>query len=294
MRNNLTIAVIGLGLIGGSILKSLKNKGFNLIGISKSEETLKKAKALDIANECSTDISKIAPANAVFICAPINTVTSLIEETGKFASPDCIITDVASIKSFIIDYVNNSDFPVNFTGGHPMAGTENKGIEAASDDLFDGTKWVLTPSKWSKPEDIKKLGNLINILGAKTIITDPYKHDKAVALISHLPLLISQAIFGMVSDYPDKDVGELALKLAASGFRDTTRLAATNPELAKDILLKNKTFIRETIIDLKDYLAQLDKNLDLKEKDFIELVENYAIKRKKMYSSEGKNIYGKI
>jgi prephenate dehydrogenase len=291
MHKQSTISVIGIGLIGGSILKALKPKGFNLIGVSKSKETIEKAKKLDIANEYSNNIDAIKDSQVVFICTPINTIIPIIDQVRKTVAPDCIITDVASLKGFIIDYVNGYKFPANFIGGHPMAGTENTGVDHAMDTLFEEAKWVLTPSKWTDNEDIRELEELIHLTGAKTLISDPYKHDKAVTLISHLPLLVSQALFGLVNDYPDEDIKELALKLAASGFRDSTRLAATNPELAKDILLKNKAYIREAANNLKDYLSLLDKNLDLNEEEFIDLVTDLAAKRKTMYSSEGKNIY---
>lgn len=291
MPDTPTIAVIGLGLIGGSILKALRPKEFHLIGVSRSEETVKKAIKLDLANECSTNIELVQKAKVVFICTPINKTIETIDKVRKIVSPDCIITDVASLKGFIMDYVNDYDFPTNFIGGHPMAGTENTGIDYAVDNLFEGAKWVLTPSRWSGTEDIRRLEELTSLLGAKSIIADSYQHDKAVTLISHLPLLLSQSLFGMVSDYPDKNIKELALKLAASGFRDTTRLAATNPELAKDILLKNKAYIREAVNGLKDYLTELDKNLDLNENEFINPIKNLASKRKDMYSPEGKNIY---
>ena len=107
---------------------------------------------------------------------------------------------------------------MNFIGGHPMAGTENKGIDFAADNLFEGAKWVLTPSKWSKKEDMHILEKLIGNLGAKPIIADPYEHDKAVALISHLPLLLSQALFGFVYNYDDKNIQELALKASFKRF----------------------------------------------------------------------------
>lgn len=291
MQKKPVIAVIGLGLIGGSILKALKPKGFYLIGVSRSNETVKKAFEQGLVDEYSTDIESVKEANIVFICTPINIILETIDKVRKVVAPDCIITDVASIKGFIMDYVNDYHFPTTFVGGHPMAGTENTGIDYAADNLFEGAKWVLTPSKWSDAEDLQELVNLIHLMGAKTIIADSYEHDKAVTLISHLPLLLSQSLFGFVRNYSDENIKELALKLAASGFRDTTRLAATNPELAKDILLKNKAFVRESISGLKDYLSELDKNLDLNEDEFINLVNKLANQRRSMYSPEGKNVY---
>ena len=171
-----------------------------------------------------------------------------------------------------------------------MAGTENKGVDYAVKSLFEGAKWVLTPSKWSNNEGMETLKEIINILGATTIIADPYDHDKAVALISHMPLLLSQALYGLIYNYKDKKIGELALNLAASGFRDTTRLAATNPELAKDMLSGNKQNIYESVEDFKFYLDFMQNNLDSNQNEFFKLLEEIASNRGKMYSLEGKNI----
>jgi len=291
MSKDFTIAVIGLGLIGGSILKALGPKNFHLIAVSGREETIVKAKELGLADEYSTDIEAVKDAKIVFICTPIHKIIPFIDKVSQVVSPDCIITDVASLKGFIIDHVDNCEFLINFIGGHPMAGTEHKGIDNAIDNLFENAKWVLTPSRWSESQDIEELKEVISSIGAKVIIANPYEHDKAVALISHLPLLLSQSLFGMVDKYPDENIRDLALSLAASGFRDTTRLAATNPELAKDMLLLNKINIREAVKNLEDYLSKMDKNLDLDEEKFIEIAEELATNRKDLYSPEGKNIY---
>lgn len=290
MTKDFVIAVIGIGLIGGSVLKALNHKNFHLIGISRSEGTLNKAKELNLADEYSNNPESVKNAKVVFICTPINQIIPTIEIIRKIVSPDCIITDVASLKGFILDYVNDYHFPTNFIGGHPMAGTENKGVEYSVDNLFENAKWVLTPSKWADTEDLKKLEELVHFMGAKTILADPYDHDKAVALISHMPLLLSQALFGFISQYPDGGIRELALKLASSGFRDTTRLAATNPELAKDMLVQNKLNVREAVGDLINYLTHLDRDLNLNEEEFTDIIQKIASKRKSMYSPDGKNI----
>jgi len=291
MSKEFSIAVVGLGLIGGSLLKALRPKNFHLIGVSGREETVSKARKQNLADEYSTDINAVKDAKIVFICTPIHKIISFIDQISKIVSSDCIITDVGSLKGFIADYVDNAEFPVNFIGGHPMAGTEHKGIDNAVDNLFEDAKWVLTPSKWSESRDIESLKELIKEIGAKVIIANPHEHDRAVALISHLPLLVSQSLFGIVYKYSDESTKDLALSIAASGFRDTTRLAATNPELAKDMLLLNKVNIREAAKDFVNYLLSMDKNLDLEEEKFMKITEELVTNRKNLYSPEGKNIY---
>ncbi len=285
-----SIAVIGLGLIGGSILKGLKNKGYELLGVARRQETINYALAEKIIDKGSTNIDLIKEADIIFVCVPINKTIETIELVCSQTKPEAIITDVASLKKDIIDFINTKTSPVRFIGGHPMAGTENKGLEAASENLFEGAKWVLTPSKWVHQEDINTLCPIIENLGAKIVFAEPSQHDKAVALISHFPLFLSQALFQMVDKYPEKDVSKLALTLAASGFRDMTRLASTNPELSKDMLINNKENIIETIKELSKNLKDLERTLVENEKNFINIIEDLAKERKKMYSADGKNI----
>lgn len=239
-----TIAVIGLGLIGGSILKGLKGKGYNIVGYSQNPDTVKKA--LEQGLISGTDIHE---ADIIFVCTPINMTIDTIKEVIKTAKPEAIITDVASIKGFIMDFVNESPTPINFIGGHPMAGTEHKGIDASFETLFKGAKWVLTPSKWCS--DTSLLQEIILELGAEAVVAESAEHDRAVALISHMPLFLSKALLEFVENHPEH---ELALKLASSGFTSMTRLAHTNPELANDMLTGNKTnilrAIDEFILDL--------------------------------------------
>lgn len=285
-----TIAVIGLGLIGGSILKGLKDKGFELLGIARRKETIDQALAENIINKGSTGIELACKADLIFVCTPINKTIETINLLSSKVKPETIITDVASLKGEILDFINTIQSPVRFIGGHPMAGTENKGLDASSENLFEEAKWVLTPSKWSNQEDLIKLSSVIEKLGAKIVITDPIQHDKAVALISHMPLFLSQSLFGMVKAYPDKDISELALTLASSGFRDMTRLATTNPELSKDMLIQNKENVFMAVKELKKYLDKLEKELIEDEENFVKTIEKTASQRKEMYSSEGKNV----
>jgi len=285
-----SIAVVGLGLIGGSILRGLKGKGFELIGVSRSKDTVAKALELGIADIASTDLEILSKADVVFIAVPMNKIIETIINTAKVVKPDCIITDCASLKGFVIDFVNNQNLNTRFVGGHPMAGTENKGIDSSEEKLFEGAKWVLTPSKYSNQKDIEKLDGIISLLGAKTILSDAKEHDIAVTLISRLPLVISQALFGFVKDYPDKNIGELALKLASSGFRDTTRLAATNSELAKDMFLNSKEILENACDGFEKYFRSLS-DIRSNEQELATLTEKISQDRKNMYSAQGKNVY---
>ena len=285
-----TIAVVGLGLIGGSILKGLRGKGFKLSGIARRNETIVQALAEKIIDEGSIKLDLACKADLIFVCTPINKTIETINYLSSRVKPETIITDVASLKGNILDLVNTSQPPFRFIGGHPMAGTENKGLDSSFETVFEGAKWVLTPSKWSNKQDLANISSVIEKLGAKIVIADPAQHDKAVALISHTPLLLSQALFRTVENYSEKDVSELAMILAASGFRDMTRLASANPELSKDMLTKNKANVLEIVKELKNCLEELEKELVENEDNYEKIIEKIAFQRKQMYSFEGKNI----
>lgn len=283
-----TIAVIGLGLIGGSLLKALKDKGYKLIGISRRQSTVDKALKDRIVRYASIDINLVKEADLVFICTPINKTIDTIELIKDKVKPTCIITDAASLKGFVLEHVNNSATKIRFVGGHPMAGTENRGIEAAVDGLFNKAKWVLTPSKWSNDSDILDLQKVLISIGARPILAKAEAHDKAVALISHMPMLISQALFKSVSE--NQEVGDLAFKLAASGFRDMTRLSMSNVEMASDMINLNRDNIMSALVDVIRCANDLNENFNTENSDFIHKYGKLIKLRKEMYNSDGNNI----
>lgn len=290
MQEIKSIAVIGLGLIGGSILKGLQGKGYDLYGVSRREETINQALEENLIIKGSTNIDLACEADLIFICTPINKTIETINLLASKVKPEAIITDVASVKERIMDFVYLSPDKIRFIGGHPMAGKENKGLDSSDESLFIDAKWVLTPSKYADEGDVKTLSVIIKKLGAKIIIAEPAQHDKAVALISHMPLLLSQGLFRTVDNYSDIEISQLAITLASSGFRDMTRLAATNSELTKDMLFQNKKNVIESVKEFKKYLEGLEKELIEDEENFMRIAEKLACNRKQMYSPEGKNI----
>jgi arogenate dehydrogenase (NADP+) len=286
-----TIAVVGLGLIGGSIVKKLKNSDYRLIGVSGRQSTVDKALQEGLIAEGSTDIGIIKDADVVFVTVPVDKTIPILEEVFAVAKKDAIITDGASVKGAIMDFVNAYPTPVNFIGGHPMAGTENRGLEASFAELFGGAKWVLCPSKWTTLEDMNTLAGIIRQLGAETVTADPLEHDRAVALVSHMPLLLSQALLSLVASYPEESVRELAMQIAAGGFRDMTRIAATNPELTLNMLGENRENVRAFLEKFIMRAGGLSALLDDREK-YVEVSGKIADIRRAMYSPDGKNVFG--
>ena len=231
------IGIIGLGLIGGSLFKDLK-KSYDVIAVSKSQNGDKIFKNYGILKD----------RDIIFVCSPMNKTLQILDELEKFILPNTIVTDVCSLKQF----VSNKERSYKFIPSHPMAGTEHKGFENSFEGLFKNAKWVIT----RKDEKISQAGEeklieIINFVGAKPVFTTPEKHDEAVAMISHMPMVVAQALMLMAEENP------LALEIASSGFRDMTRLALSNEEMAIDMVSMNHKNIEQSILKLYKSIGEL-------------------------------------
>jgi len=263
------IGIVGLGLIGGSIFKSLlKSSKHSFYVVTRNKETVEKTKKLGA--EAGSEFDILKECEVVFVCTPIKNTSETLDKLEGVVKNECIVCDTASIKGFVCKKTR----PYKFIPTHPMAGTENSGYDYSFGELFEGAKWVITPFEYANTEIIEEL---IKETGAKSIITTPEKHDEAVALISHFPMLLSQILFKTAED------NELALLLASSGFRDTTRLAMTNTELAEDMINFNGKNIEKA---LKKFTSETENFRS----DYRKKIEVIAEKRRKMYSKDGKNI----
>ena len=230
------IGVIGLGLIGGSIFKDLIKLGYEVVGISKSQTGINIYK----------DYSRLKDCEIVFVCSPMNKTLSILDELENYLPSNTIVTDVCSLKRF----VSQKQRPYIFIPSHPMAGTEKQGFENSFEGLFKNAKWVITPIN-NIDESLQKLSYIINQLGANIVITTPQEHDEAVALISHMPMVVAQGIFKAASE------NKLALEIASSGFRDMTRLAMSNTEMANDMVSMNADNIEKSILNLYKSIGDL-------------------------------------
>lgn len=267
------IGIVAIGLIGGSILKSLSQReDLEIFVVSRNLQSLEKAK--EYTNNVSTELTSLNDCDVIFTCTPIGNTLETLDALEPIAKKSCIVTDVSSVKEFVM----KKQRPYIFIGSHPMAGTENSGFDASFKELFERAKWVITPSKGTPEKELHTLKSIIEIIGAKPIICDAAKHDKAVALISHMPMLISQAIFDCASE------NDLALSLASSGFRDMTRLAMSNTNMANDMLIYNKENIEKACDDM---ILSLNK---LSGENYHEMISEIKSSREKMYSKEGKNL----
>lgn len=263
------VAIIGLGLIGGSLGLALRQAkaarqvaGFdNLKGVG---DRARKLGAIDQA--CSSLAEAARGAELIILATPVGEMRFLLQQLATCASPGAVVTDVASTKAQVIswaeEYLPSTIF---FVGGHPIAGKETNGIEAAQADLFKQCVYCLTPTKRTSPAALDKVVALIDTLGARMRFLEPPEHDGMVAGVSHLPYIASIALMQTAALNPAWDD---ASRLAANGFRDTTRLAAGSPAMHRDICLTNSEAITRWLSDyiavlstLRERIAARDQNL---------------------------------
>ncbi len=266
------IGIISLGLIGGSLFKCLSRTEYEIFAVTRNKETIGKARHW--SNNVSDNINDIKDCDVIFVASPINKTLEILDKLEETVSPNTIVLDCASVKEFVMQKRR----PYKFIGSHPMAGTEFSGYEASFKELFEGAKWVFTPSENTTETELETVEKIINKTGAQVIIADAKEHDEAAALISHMPLLVSQALFKTASE------NKLALKLASSGFRDMTRLAMSNLEMATDMNCYNYTNIHSALQKLFESIQELEKETNSKTFSDIKKLRN------NMYNSEGKNI----
>jgi prephenate dehydrogenase len=255
------IAIIGVGLIGGSIGLALKKSSpdIRIVGIPHREETIQEAINRGAIDEGTTDPKKgVAEADIVFICTPINLIIPVLKEIAPALKKGAIVTDVGSSKGEIVSRADKiMPRGTYFVGGHPMAGKEKVKIEAAEADLFKERIYILTPTSKTSKKALDQIAMLVSQLGAKVIEMDPKLHDLVVAGISHMPLAVAAALVGTV-EYAEKGKDEM-MRCAASGFRDTTRIASGDPILGVDMFTSNKKAVLKMLSAFKKSISRIEK-----------------------------------
>jgi prephenate dehydrogenase len=230
-------AVVGTGLIGGSIGLALRARGWHVTGDDADPHTASAALAAGALDAVGHD----PDAEVTFVAVPVGSVP----DAARVAlAGGGVVTDVGSVKSPVVAAV---DHP-RFVGGHPMAGSEALGIDGARADLFDAATWVLTPTATTDPQAQATVHGLVRSLGAEVVTLSPDDHDRLVATVSHVPHLTAATLMGLASDRARSDAA--LLRLAAGGFRDMTRIAAGDPGIWLDICTDNRTAILDVLDDL--------------------------------------------
>ena len=269
------IAIIGLGLIGGSLALALKKasaRGAEIVGFSRSAQTIAVARKCGAIDQAAKNLaSAVSGADMVVIATPVMVTKEVLASISEHLSPKCVVTDTGSTKVQVMQWAGEYLSPkVSFIGGHPMAGKETSGINEAEADLFQGCVYCLTPSSCATPQAVRKLKRLVESIGAKPFFIDAETHDNLVAGVSHLPMLLSAAF--VTATTKSRLWPEMA-KLAAGGYRDLSRLASGNPQMNRDICLTNQ----EKIVDWLDrYIEVLKGYRDLVAEDSDELSKMLA------------------
>lgn len=268
--SGLTIGIIGLGLIGGSLAKSIKriHPDYTLIAYNRNQNILFKAKSEGVINVCASSIdTTFHQCDYIFLCTPVETNEEILCRLKPLIKPSCILSDVGSVKTNIHLCIVRQNLEANFIGGHPMSGSEKTGYENSTDYLLENAYYALTPTPCTSDENLEALQSLLESIGALPIVLDYQEHDYAVAAISHLPHIIAAGLVNLVKM---SDSERRFMKtIAAGGFKDITRIASSSPEVWQQICMANEKNISELLERYIQYLSEIKHSIDKKDEKAI-------------------------
>jgi len=250
------IGIVGLGLIGGSLGLKLQSLNHQIYGIANNESNKKKAKEKKLANFVSCDLNLLKECELIILALPIKDLINPSERLVASIPQESLVTDVGSVKEPIVNKWENLH-PL-FIGSHPMAGTEKKGVDSGFENLFKNAMWVITPTKNSNLNAIKTISELIKSMDCAICQASPKEHDKAVSLISHLPIFLASALIEAAHTKNNLSLTNLAQKLASSGFSDTSRVGGGNEQLGLELAMNNQINILNAINNFKNKLNLLE------------------------------------
>lgn len=259
------ISILGTGLIGSSVglaLAARPNRQYDIVGADRDRSNARTAKKLGaIDREVGSLEECVSGAGLVIIATPVMAARHILQEIGPYLTAGAVVTDVCSTKADIMrwaeEYLPDT---VSFVGGHPMAGKEQSGPAAAVADLFKNATWAITPSPKADERAVGVVLGLVEALGATPLYIDPAEHDQYAAAVSHLPLVMSVALFRLVRDSHGWEDASL---LAGSGFKDLTRLASGDPTMSRDIMMTNREAVLHWINRLQTELGTIADALKL-------------------------------
>jgi arogenate dehydrogenase (NADP+) len=250
-----TIAIVGLGLIGGSLGLDFSRLGHWVIGIARRSTTAEAALAMGAVRQGGTDLALVRSASVVFLCTPLDQLGPTAQALSPYLGQESVVTDVGSVKTAIVKQMES--LCPSFVGGHPMAGKAEAGLGVAQTDLFRQRPYVLTPTPLTPPWALDQVMDLVQQLGAQIYCCSPQAHDLAVAWISHLPVMVSAGLIQACGQEPDPAIGKLAQALASSGFRDTSRVGGGVPELGTLMARYNRSALLTALAEYQQQLSQL-------------------------------------
>lgn len=256
------ITIIGLGLIGSSLARIIKNKNLakTLVAVDADRAVCEKVMALGIADEATREIRNgVKEADLVIIAVPVGACGTVAEQIRYALKDGAIVTDTGSVKTRVIEQVMpHLEDKVQFIPAHPIAGTEHSGPEAGFAELFKDRWCIITPLPHSDLKAVEKVTAFWEVCGSRIEIMDPKRHDLVLAITSHLPHLIAYTIVGTATDL-EEDTKDDVIKFSASGFRDFTRIAASDPVMWRDVFLSNRDAVLEILQRFDEDLTELQK-----------------------------------
>jgi len=256
MRRLKTLAVVGVGLIGGSAALALRRAGIatRVVGFDRDRAALEKAAELGVIDTAADSTSEaVKDADLVLIAVPVRSIGPVLHDAALALRADAVVTDVGSTKAEVVRIARHElreRFP-RFVPGHPIAGRETSGVESALQDLFRGARVVLTPEKETAPDALDAVRGAWEAVGARVSTAEAEEHDRIFAAVSHLPHILS---FALVSELAARDNAAELLGFAAGGFRDFTRIAASSPQMWRDISVQNRDAL---LAEIDRYVARL-------------------------------------
>ena len=258
-----SITLIGVGLIGSSIARAVKKRNDLVQTVTLTDvnaEVRQKAKEIGLGDHVLDDVTvAVKDADCVILCTPIGNYAEIMQNISNHLKPGCIVSDVGSGKRApIADMSPHIPDGVHLVPGHPIAGTEQSGPESGFAELFEGRYWLLTPSHETARNATQRMRNLFEGIGAMVEEMDPDYHDKVLAITSHLPHLIAYTIVGTADDLEDQTQADV-IRFSASGFRDFTRIAGSNPIMWRDIFLNNREAVLEMLQRFSEDLTALQR-----------------------------------
>ena len=257
------VGFIGLGLIGGSIAKAIRqyHPTYEIVAFDKNKETLALATQESVIDVAATTIDdNFRNCSYIFLCAPVSYNTAYLKQVAKYLGKGCILTDVGSVKTNIHNEVAALGLGSHFIGGHPMAGSEKSGYPNSKAMLIENAYFVLTPCAETKQENLDRYAAFVQQLGAIPVILEAHQHDYITGTISHLPHIIAASLVNFVRDNDTKE--ELMKNLAAGGFKDITRIASSSPTMWQHICVKNKENISQILANYIETLQQAKAMVD--------------------------------
>lgn len=266
------VAIVGTGLIGGSLALAIKKKQLanEVIGVSRHKRSLLFAKKKLAIDRGSQELGIIRDADLIILATPVNTIIDLAPRISKIIGKDCTVIDVGSTKEQIVLSLEKI-FP-NFVGVHPLAGSEKRGIKNAHPGIFRNSLCILTPTGKTNNKALSKIKRLWRSVGSRIVLLSPSVHDKILSFVSHLPHIVA---FSLISVMPLK-----FLKFASTGLKDTTRIASSDNELWADIFLSNKKEAIKAIEIFEKNLSRIKSAIAKNERDKLSLILKEAKKKR--------------